>query len=650
MLALLSLGLAGVALADSHAPPPKEPEDIARGSAAFAFFVQDVGPRGTEHTEGWLVEKASGRVRWRNPLPARPAEAYVSPSGAVVTLDLSWGADVGDQVVVLYGPAGLPLAHYSLEQLLTEEELIGVARSVSSRRWRDPRQPPVFTGNRLSVVAVFEGRARSRTLDFDCLTGRYLNPSTEPRPTVAELEQRVRSGTKDAGIALRLLLQRSPAETTASWPRLVADAALPWRLRGDALEGLQRAATIEELLALGALTGRDADFDARLLNAIQRKKPSAGATLALVQLRDPKTPPNERGDAMRAFLEAGAEPEQVVRDALRGPDVVLQRPVLDWYRQHPRLTLLDDVVALLGSEEVGSEARWALALAVRTPGPDRAELTQRLMRRAPTLGDAAMLVELGRVAEAGGDEDAAASLYTRATTLHRTHSEEEAAGRQPCPSRSAWLRLAWQALLRQRVDEAKALLARVEPAPPQVAVCGGPDEDGQEGNCRGWVDRERERLLEALEAPVRLRVRRAGPSVELELSNVSGAALELTGPNLRARWFDTGRKCHPNQENVFRASPSWSGALPAGQVAKGTFTLPTSPCGAGDDALLLVDLEVQAWPKGGKAISLPFRLAVPRAEAAAWADPAPKMMLQDSLKQLELIRKIRADALDAGRR
>ena len=111
-------------------------------SANEAYYLHVVPGDGATQARGTLYEAARRegddlRV-WSAELlnPAAPHKVLVADSGEyVVTFD-EWGrVGYGPAVVVIYGAEGDVVKNFALEDLLTEEEIVDVPHTVSSRWW-----------------------------------------------------------------------------------------------------------------------------------------------------------------------------------------------------------------------------------------------------------------------------------------------------------------------------------------------------------------------------------------------------------------------------------------------------------------------------------------------------------------------------------
>jgi hypothetical protein len=128
---------------------------------------------GSTHARGTLYEAARREGDdvevWSRELvnPYAPHQVLVADSGEyVVTFDEWGGVGYGPNVVVIYGPEGVVVKKFALEDLLTEEELAAVPHTISSRWWRAGKYI-----NEESGVLVFE---------VDLGTEPYGFPETAP--------------------------------------------------------------------------------------------------------------------------------------------------------------------------------------------------------------------------------------------------------------------------------------------------------------------------------------------------------------------------------------------------------------------------------------------------------------------------------------
>jgi hypothetical protein len=168
--------LAAAAFADDWASP--RPRIFASPSGEVAFKVIP-DPRAhrtglTPPTRGVLFaldEKGNERVVWEKPLVNTPLRAHVADSGGyVVTIDTHYNAG-GPHSLVVYGPKGDALADYSLDDVLTKEEIAKhVSQSVSSRWWADGVEVTFHPDRGLAVVKLKWGKLLEVSLKTGKLT------------------------------------------------------------------------------------------------------------------------------------------------------------------------------------------------------------------------------------------------------------------------------------------------------------------------------------------------------------------------------------------------------------------------------------------------------------------------------------------------
>lgn len=159
--------LAGSAAADSWLAPYEQDYYSANG----VHYLHVVPGDGATHARGTLYREVGDKAEveevateWSRDLlnPHAPHQVLVADSGEyVVTFD-EWGrVGYGDNVVVIYGPGGDVVMNFALEDLLTEEEIVEVPHTVSSRWWGGEHYLDEEAGE---VVVVVGGEAEPAAL------------------------------------------------------------------------------------------------------------------------------------------------------------------------------------------------------------------------------------------------------------------------------------------------------------------------------------------------------------------------------------------------------------------------------------------------------------------------------------------------------
>ena len=83
----------------------------------------------------------------------------------------------GDEVIVFYNETGDLIKKYALEDLLSNEELDPVPRSVSSRWWRSRvRLDEPLGVLTVDVVQSYGDKRSIKSISFDLGNGRILSP------------------------------------------------------------------------------------------------------------------------------------------------------------------------------------------------------------------------------------------------------------------------------------------------------------------------------------------------------------------------------------------------------------------------------------------------------------------------------------------
>jgi hypothetical protein len=177
------LCLLPAAHADSWLPPkPSVTYESAAGDARFTVTTSGrtnslVGCRGTLLVKN---DDSQWHQLWDKPLqnPLAPVRAVVADGGwRVITFDNYYSVGYGDEVIVFYNETGDLIKKYSLEDLLSKEELDRIPRSVSSRWWRSQVRLDEPLG--VVTVDVVQSSADKRSLksiSFDLGNGRVLSP------------------------------------------------------------------------------------------------------------------------------------------------------------------------------------------------------------------------------------------------------------------------------------------------------------------------------------------------------------------------------------------------------------------------------------------------------------------------------------------
>lgn len=171
------------AYADSWLPPkPSVTYESLNGDARFIVTASGrtnslVGCRGA-----LLVKNDGGQWHqlWDKPLQNRlsPVTAVVANGGwRIVTFDNYYSVGYGAEVIVFYNEAGDLIKKYSLEDLLSKEELDRVPRSVSSRWWRNRvRLDDTLGVLSVDVVQSYGDKRSIKSISFDLGNGGILSP------------------------------------------------------------------------------------------------------------------------------------------------------------------------------------------------------------------------------------------------------------------------------------------------------------------------------------------------------------------------------------------------------------------------------------------------------------------------------------------
>ena len=171
------------AYADSWLPPkPSVTYESLNGDARFIVTASGrtnslVGCRGTLLVKN---DDSQWHQLWDKPLQnsLSPVTAVVADGGwRVITFDNYYSAGYGDEVIVFYSETGDLIRKYSLEALLSKEELARVPRSVSSRWWRSQVRLDEALG--ILIVDVVQSSADKRfikSISFNLADGGVLSP------------------------------------------------------------------------------------------------------------------------------------------------------------------------------------------------------------------------------------------------------------------------------------------------------------------------------------------------------------------------------------------------------------------------------------------------------------------------------------------
>lgn len=188
--------------ADSWVPPQTETYVSADGShrltvtprairGALPYFEDKVegrepagqSPGGAREARALLERReADGRWRevWQRALPndVAPVRALVADGGRYVATFDNWHSlGFGDNVVVIYGEAGRLIRSFRLDELLSDDEIERLPRSVSSIAWGGEHRFSA-DGTRLVLKIARPGSGRSALryddLEIDLPSGRPL--------------------------------------------------------------------------------------------------------------------------------------------------------------------------------------------------------------------------------------------------------------------------------------------------------------------------------------------------------------------------------------------------------------------------------------------------------------------------------------------
>src|SRR5215213_683483 len=162
---------AAAAFADDWAAP--RPRVFASASGQFGFKVipdgNAINSGLTPPTRGVLFtldEKGKEQVVWEKQLVNTPLRVHVADAGShVVTIDTHYNAG-GPHSLVVYGPKGAVVADFSLEDLLTKDEIEkNIPQSTSSRWWAGGSDTSIDVENKLVVIKLKWGKALRVSLE-----------------------------------------------------------------------------------------------------------------------------------------------------------------------------------------------------------------------------------------------------------------------------------------------------------------------------------------------------------------------------------------------------------------------------------------------------------------------------------------------------
>ena len=365
--------------------------DIARRTLA----LQEKGPAGT--STRWSVRYPDTGADSGEPAPVA---AYITDDGDHVVLRDAWGSVGYGKVLIFLGPRGNVLASYTLEQLLTRDDVYKYELSVSSLWWSEDGLFLFRPGQTEFAFITKQGTVRA----FALATGAMIQLASGE-------EREIRS--QGLSLARKALFSGNPADRTTgatmvgvlgdkdSVPRL-KQLLEDWTYRGTRnshrLYDVQAAAGE----ALAALLGAKA---APLLEA---KLPKANPQMAqewaelLGKIRAASSSPGVRrlsrsGDgttrlvAVQAMLEG--DDGTVIRQNLRwlhDGDARVRWEAIHALADHARA---EDAKALRTAllDQDANCAESALEGLVRLNPPDLDCLLQKSLRRGPHLAFAATL-------------------------------------------------------------------------------------------------------------------------------------------------------------------------------------------------------------------------------------------------------------------
>ena len=170
------------AYADSWLPP--KPSVTYESLNGDARFIVTASPRSDSlincRGAAWIKSSDSEwRQLWDKPLQNRlsPVTAVVANGGwRIVTFDNYYSVGYGDEVIVFYNETGDLIKKYSLENLLSKEELDRVPRSVSSRWWRNRVHLDEALGVLIVDAVQSYGDKRSlKSISFNLADGGILS-------------------------------------------------------------------------------------------------------------------------------------------------------------------------------------------------------------------------------------------------------------------------------------------------------------------------------------------------------------------------------------------------------------------------------------------------------------------------------------------
>ncbi|MEE9456295.1 MAG: hypothetical protein V3W11_03990 [bacterium] len=178
--AALAVATAGVALADSWLAATEQ-DYYAVNEAYYLHVVPGDGSTPARGTLYHLFVGGGEEEVWSRDLEnaVAPVTVLISGDGRYVVTSDDWGGvGYGPNVVVIYGPEGVVVKKFALEDLLTEAEIAIVPHSTSSRWWRGEHE--LDETNDVVILKVIaggmteEGKARTRDLRVALATGEVL--------------------------------------------------------------------------------------------------------------------------------------------------------------------------------------------------------------------------------------------------------------------------------------------------------------------------------------------------------------------------------------------------------------------------------------------------------------------------------------------
>lgn len=165
------------AMADSWGPPQKEHWSANR---RFVLNVDDTKKRLTLQEHGRTHAKTLWSIPY--PQPSAPETAYITDDGRSVVLQDQHGNLGYGKVFLFIGPSGKLLKSYTLEELLTQSEILHAPHSISSIWWSAHGQF-FFTANQTRFACVTH---RGTIRCFDLATGCRLDSDMAVRRSVRD--------------------------------------------------------------------------------------------------------------------------------------------------------------------------------------------------------------------------------------------------------------------------------------------------------------------------------------------------------------------------------------------------------------------------------------------------------------------------------